>query len=147
MNNHAPEYIATMRILANRIRDVPRFSVWQFDILCDWFAYYWNKGTISFVIEDGEAKGICVIKLFSRLEQFLEPFVHEPAGQFAFIEALASDRAATHAFMWKELVGRWGHPPIVMWDRCERTEKGAPRMFRWSEFEKLSRKFTHGQFT
>ena len=144
--NHHPNYIVTMRTLAGRIRDVPKFSVWQFDMLCDWCAYFWNKGTISFVIEEGEAKGVCMIKLFSRLEQFLEPFVHEPGGQFAMIESLAGDGPETFALLLKDLTGRWGHPPIVLWDRGLRTESGTPRIFTWQGFEKLARRFTHGLF-
>jgi len=138
---HAESYVKTMRALAGRIRAVPKFSIWQFDMLCDWFAYAWNRGTISFVIEEGQARGVCVIKLFSRLEQFLEPFVHEPGGRFAFIEVLSSEGPQIHRRLWDELVGRWGHPPIVMWDRPWRTEGGAPRMFTWGQFEKLSRRF------
>jgi hypothetical protein len=141
---HAPEYIATMRQLAGRIRDVPKFSVWQFDMLCDWFSFFWNRGTISFVIApDGTAQGVTVIKLFSRLEQFLEPFVHVPDGQFLMIEVLSCDGVQTRAKMFEELFERWGKRSVVLWDRPFRTEAGAPRMWRWDQFHKLARRFTN----
>jgi hypothetical protein len=133
-----------MEALVPLIRDVPRFSVWQFDMIADWMAYFWNKGTISFVIDErGTAHGVCTIKLFSRLEQFLEPFVHEPCGKFCMVEVLVGDSAQVTGFMCDELVDRWGKQAIVLWDRGERTEGGAPRMWRWNEFEKVRRRMTN----
>jgi hypothetical protein len=145
--NHHPNYIQTMRALVPRLREVPKFSVWQFEPICDWMAYFWNKGTISFVLDGDKARGVCTIKLFSRLEQFLEPFVHEPGGQYAMIEALVGDGPEVFGLLLKDLIGRWGHPPIVMWDRGLRTEHGAPRMFTWQGFEKLARRFAHYGFS
>jgi hypothetical protein len=143
--NHAPEYIAIMKILAPLIRDVPKFSVWQFGTLCDWMAYFWNRGTLSFVIEEGEPLGFCTIKLFRELGQFLEPFVHDPCGRYAMVEALVARTPQAWARMFEELVGRWGRVEVVLWDRGMRTENGAPRMYRWNDYIKLVRRSVYGQ--
>lgn len=140
---HAGAYLETMRALAPLIRDVRRYSVWQFDLLCDWFAYHWNRGTISFVIDSGgAAHGVCVIKLFRCLEQFLEPFVHEPCGHFGMIEVFAADSPHVMAFLHDELTERWGPQDIMIWDRMERTENGPPRIYSWKDFERLARRIT-----
>jgi hypothetical protein len=139
---HAPEYIEVMRKLAPLIRDVRKFSVWQFDCLCNWFAYHWNHGTIVFRIQDDAARGVCVVKIFDQLEQFLEPFVHDPKGKFVMIEVMSADGAETMGKLHDELVERWGPRPIMLWDRGERTADGAPRMYRWDQFERLSRRIT-----
>jgi len=145
--NHAPQYIETMRKLAPLIRDVPKFCVWQFDMLCDWFAFYWNRGTLSFYLDtEGANQGVCAIKLFSRLEQFLEPFIHEPGGRFAMIELMSARSSEAMGFIYDELVKRWGRREVMIWDRGERTEGGAPRMYRWDSFEKLARRITNGQW-
>lgn len=143
---HAKEYLAIMDKLVDLIRDCPKYSVWKADALCDWFSYYWNRGTISWCLDGESATGVCAIKLFSRLGQFLEPFVHEPCGRYAFIEIMVL-REGGHAqkAMLDELYQRWGPQAVVMWDRGERTEGGAPRMFRWDQFQKLAERMIYGR--
>lgn len=140
--NHATEYLETMEKLAPLLRRHRYYRLWKFEMLCDWAAYYWNRGTISFVLdEEGKACGVCLIKLFRSLEQFLEPFVHEPCGRFCMVEVLVGTGPSVHRRLLDELVGRWGSQEIVIWDRAERTEGGAPRMYRWQDFERLNRIF------
>lgn len=146
---HAPEYIVTMKRLTPLLREAPKFCVWQFDMLCDWLSYFWNRGTISFVIDEQDrAHGVCLVKLFSRLEQFLEPFVHEPCGRFCMIELMVADSPSVMGQIFDDLVERWGRYDLILWDRGERTENGAPRMYRWKEFQKLARRITnYGRIT
>ena len=145
MMNHAPEYIRTMRSLEPLLRGSKQFLFWEFDAICDWLSFFWNRGTISFVIDDeGRAHGVCTIKLFRNLGQFLEPFVHDPCGRFVMIEVLIADSPEVMAELCDELTDRWGKQAIVMWDRGERTESGAPRMFRWHQFQRLARRMTTG---
>ena len=142
--NHAPEYIETMRKLAPLIREHRYFSVWKFDMLCDWCAYHWNRGTISYVIDDWDrARGVCLIKLFSRLEQFLEPFVHEPCGRFCMVDLMAVTDPEAPQLMFDDLYKKWGKQEVVMWDRGDRTESGAPRMYTWDGYRKLLRRITN----
>jgi hypothetical protein len=141
---HAPEYLETMEKLAPLLREHRHYSGWKFDMLCDWCAYFWNRGTISYLIDDGQARGVCLVKLFKRLEQFLEPFVHEPGGKFCMVELLVARDPLAIAHTFFELTGRWGKPAIILWDRGERTEGGSPRMYRWSDYEKLTRRLTYG---
>jgi hypothetical protein len=142
---HAPEYLETMHKLLSTIRRSEKFAYWDKETIFDWMAYFWNKGTISYRIEGERGKGVCTVKFFSRLEQFLEPFVHEPLGSFVMIEMLVSDGKETSALLFDELCERWGGwRPVVLWDRGLRTENGkAPRMFRWKEFRKIARRMTN----
>ena len=145
---HAPEYLETMRKLVPLLREHRPFSVWKFGLLCDWCAYYWNRGTISYVIDDwGQARGVCLVKLFSRLEQFLEPFVHEPCGGFCMLEVMVADGPETLGWICADLTRRWGPHEIVLWDRGERTKNGPPRMYRWDQFQKLARRITREKGT
>jgi hypothetical protein len=142
---HAPEYIQIMQILKPLLREYEPFSVMPFPNLCDYVAWFWNRGTISFVFNDaGEAEGVCLIKLFRHLEDFMEPFVHDPCGRFCMIEVMVASQPVAFASMFEELVDRWGKQQLVMWDRGERTESGAPRMYRWRQFQKLARRLTYG---
>ena len=137
-----------MEILRPLLRQSDRFRKMPFADLCDYVAYFWNRGTISFVFDDsGEAQGVCLIKLFRDLNQFLDPFVHEPCGQFCMIELMVASDPVTFASIFDELVDRWGRQDVIMWDRGERTENGAPRMYRWREFQKLARRLTYGWIT
>jgi len=142
---HAKEFIQIMTILKPLFRESDRFCVMPFADLCDYVAWFWNRGTISFVFDDlGEAQGVCLIKLFRDLNQFLDPFVHDPCGRFVMIELMVATQPLAFASMFDELVDRWGKQELVMWDRGERTESGAPRMYCWKEFQKLARRLTYG---
>jgi len=143
--NHAPEYLQTMRALADLIRDVRMYSVWQFDFLCDWFSYFWNRGTFSYVLDkDGNAQAVCAIKLFRHLEGFLEPFIHEPDGDFCMIVLLSGRDTESLMACNAELTRRFGGPRTMLWDRGERTENGAPRMFSWIDYQKLVARMRKG---
>jgi hypothetical protein len=140
---HAKEYLATMKTLEPLLREHRHYRSWHFDAICNWCAYFWNRGTIGYVIDDfGTAQGVCIIKLFARLEQFLEPFVHQPDGHFCMIELLIADGPQTNGWLLADLTQRWGWPAVMIWDRGERTLSGAPRMFTRSQFQKLARRFT-----
>lgn len=114
------------------------------DDIADWVAWYWNRGTISYVIDDfNQPQGICLIKLFGRLHQFME-MVHEPCGQFVMLELMVANHPLAMGQIYEDLVKRWGPQRVVMWERGARTENGVPRMYSWAEFEKLARRITYG---
>jgi hypothetical protein len=142
---HAPEYIAIMAKLLPVLRRQKAFCVMPFDQLCDHFAYFWNRGTFVYSIDDfGVPHGACMIRMFPRIEQFLEPYIHEPVGKFCVIDLLVADTPVVAANLFSELTHRWGPQEVMMWDRDERTENGAPRMYRWDQFMKLSSRLTYG---
>jgi hypothetical protein len=145
MMDHDPEFVTLIRILLPVLRQQEALSVMPFDQVCDRIAWYWNRGLFSYVIDNlGVPHGACLIRLFSRVEQFLEPLVHEPCGKFCMIDVLVADCPNVAAQLCEELVERWGRQQIVLWDRGERTETGAPRMHRWKEFQKIVRRLTYG---
>ena len=145
MNTHAPEFVATIRRLLPLLQNYPPYSVLRFESLCDWVAFYWNRGTISYVIDQfGEPEAVCVIKLFRELEQFMDPFIHEPCNQFCMIEVMIARTPNAMAQICDQLTRRWGPQSVIMWDRHERTEEGCPRMYRWDQFQKLARRITYG---
>jgi hypothetical protein len=145
MMRHAPEFLAVMETLEPLLREGKKFCVMPYWLLCDWIAYFWNRGTISYVIgAEGIATGVCLVKLFNRLEQFLEPFVHEFPARICMVELLVAKDPLAIAHAYQELTERWGKPEVMMWDRGERTEGGSPRMFTWDQYEKLTRRLTYG---
>ena len=139
---HAPEYVSTMRLLLPLLRRQETFSVTPFEKLCDYFAYSWNRGTFAYVIEAGVPRGVCVIKLFSKPEQFLDEFVHQPEGMFMMVVAMIADSAETMGKLHDELLERWGPRQIILWERGSRTEYGSPRIYTWAMFEKLAKRIT-----
>jgi hypothetical protein len=142
--NHAKEYLHIMDQLVPLLREGRRFCVMPRALLNDWIAYFWNRGTISYLLDGEGARGVCLVKLFRHLGQFLEPFVHEPGGKFCMVELLVAKDPLAIAYTYFELVKRWGKPEIIMWDRGERTEGGSPRMYTWDQYEKLTRRLTYG---
>lgn len=137
--NHAPEFIETMRKLAPLLREHQPLCLTKFEPLCDYVAYFWNRGTISFFLdEDGEAQGVCLVKLFARVEQFLDILVHEPCGRYCMIEVMVAHSPEVMSWIHEDLLRRWGPQKVVLWDRGERTVGGAPRMWTWEQFEKLA---------
>lgn len=142
---HSDGFKKKMRVLAPLLRNHPPLSALQFDQLCDWVAWYWNRGTLCYVLnEDGSASAVALVKLFRDLRQFMDPFVHDPCGRFCMIELMVAEEPLAMGTIFTELSQRFGPQSIVMWDRQERTENGAPRMYRWHQFRKLARRLTYG---
>jgi hypothetical protein len=145
MNEHHPNFLRIVNVLKPMLRAYPPLSVLTFDDLADYMSWYWNRGTMSWVIsEEGEPQGVCLIRLFRRLEQFIDHNVHEPCGEFCLIELLASSDPVTTGLLHDGLVDRWGAQKIMMFDRGARTENGAPHMYTWEQFRKISRRMSYG---
>jgi len=141
-------YYRTVRLLEPLLRKHRTLEKMDFDQLVEWVAYYWNRNTLSYVVSDkGEPRAVCMIKLFRRLPQFQEPFVHDPCNKFCMIELMVANDTEAMGTVHDRLFERWGPQMIVMWDRGERTEKSRPRMYRWDEFERLAEKLTHKEYT
>lgn len=142
---HDPRYIATIAKLMPVLRTHEPFRGMGFEQLCNYLAYFWNHGTMSYLIYDDDSPaGVCLIKIFRELDSFLDEFVHEPDGKFCMIVLLAADTPIAMGVLCNELVGRWGTGWTMMWERGARTEDGAPRMYRWDQFEKLARRISYG---
>jgi hypothetical protein len=142
---HSPHYIATIAKLMPILHAHAPLRGMGFDQLCDYLAYFWNHGTMSYVMNaDDSPAGVCLIKLFCELESFLDEFIHEPDGEFCMVILLAADTPNTIAQLFYPLVDRWGEGRVMLWDRGERTENGAPKMYTWENYLKLTRRLTYG---
>lgn len=128
-----------MRSLEPLLRQHKTLKKMEFGMMCDWIAYYWNRETIAYLLDDtGKARAVCLVKLFRQLKQFLEPFVHDPCGKFCMVELMVANDAEAMGIVHDQLVSRWGAQEFVLWDRGERTESGSPRIWRWDQFEDLA---------
>lgn len=144
-NQHSIEFLDKMRVLAPLLRNHPPLSTLSFSALCDWVSWYWNRGTLCYVLnQDGGASAVCLVKVFRHLRQFLDPFVHDPCGNFCMIELMCAEEPVAMGAIFTELQRRFGPQGIIMWDRGARTEGGPPRMYRWHQFRKLARRLTYG---
>ena len=142
---HAPEYFAEIGKLLPLLRRSPALSAMTFADLCDHLAYFWNRGTICYVMGYNDVpRAICLIKLFRELDQFMDVYVHEPCGEFCMIELMVAEDPLAMGVIFDEFVKRWYGVKTVLWDRQERTELGAPRMYSWRQFEKLARRLSYG---
>jgi len=112
--------------------------------LYDLLAWYWNRELMSWSVDETQvAHGVCLIRLFRELPSFLS-YVHDPCGEFVFIELLSADTPNVMQELFEQLFIRHGEQKVVLWDRGERTENGTPRMYTWSQFMKLARRLTYG---
>ena len=145
VTQHHPNFIGVINTLTSLLRQYPPLAVMNLRDLCDWMSWYWNLGTLAWWISDaGEPRGVCMIKLFRRVEQFLDRDVHEPCGKFCLIELMVAADPIIMGLLFNELVDRWGRQDIVMWDRGARTESRAPRMYTWEQFTKLANRLSYG---
>jgi hypothetical protein len=146
MNTHHPSFIKVMEKAGPFIQE--RHAAWalaSIETLCDYFAWYWNRGTVSIFFDRlGEVDGVCMIKLFRYLNQAMDKWVHEPCGQFALVEVLIADHPKAIAGTFRELFARWGKQDFILWDRGERTEGGPHRIYTWKQYLKLTRRLTDG---
>ena len=93
-----------------------------------------------------EPFALCAVRFFGRLEDWLIPWVFEPDGAFGMVDLLVSVSPLSEADCFQQLVKRWGARPVMIWERGDRTIEStkAPRMFRWDQFVKLTRRMTYG---
>lgn len=106
-----------------------------------WFA---DRDLLAVIDCFGVIYGVCAIKLFDRLEDFLEPWVFEPTGKFCMVDLLVATSPVGISECFETLFDRWGPQETMLWDRQERTENGAPRMYTWSQYLKLTKRLTYG---
>jgi hypothetical protein len=144
MHVHHPHFLQVINSIKPILRVHPPLAVMPYDDLCDWMSWYWNRGTMTWVADDFGAHGVCLIRLFRDLGQFLDHNIHDPCGKFCFIELLVSDNPITTGQLFKGLTDRWGPQQTMMWDRPGRTEDGSPRMYRWDQFMKIARRVSYG---
>ena len=135
---HAPEFLWVVERMAPVIRRVETYAHMSDSEIADWLAYFWNRGTMSFVT----GKGIGVIKIFRQLPGFLEDYIHEPDGRFIEVELFSADSKATIKTIWHDLAFRWGPRDIVLWDRGFKSGL-APRMYAWPQLTRFMEKLTY----
>ena len=112
--------------------------------LYEYLAWFWGNDLLAVSFQEEEIYGVCTIKLFDRLEDFLSPKAFNPTGKFCMVDLLVAVSPVAIANCFEILFKRWGPQEIMLWDRGERTEKGAPKMFTWSQYLKLTRRLTYG---
>ena len=112
--------------------------------LYEYLAWFWGKDLLAVSFQEEEIYGVCAIKLFDRLEDFLSPKAFNPTGKFCQVDLLVAVSPVAIANCFEILFKRWGPQEIMLWDRGERTEKGAPKMFTWSQYLKLTHRLTYG---
>jgi hypothetical protein len=138
-------FSAASRILEPLLRTHGPLEKMPFRDMQEWIAFFWNRQTMVYVIDSDEAAAVCLVKLFRNLDQFLEPFIHDPCGQFCMIELMIAKEPVYMGIVMQKLTSRWGPQQIVLWDRGIKTENGkSPRIYTWEQFKKLSRRLING---
>lgn len=112
--------------------------------LCEYLGWYAGKSLLAIDFQGQEVYGVCTIKLFDQLSDFLEPKAFNPTGKFCMVDLLVATSPLAIAHCFEILFGRWGRQEIMLWDRDARTEEGAPRMYTWEKYMKLTKRLTYG---
>ena len=58
------EFHSVIQALKPLLRTHKPLCVMQTDEMLDWCSWYWNRGTMTYVIDDNGPQGVCLIKLF-----------------------------------------------------------------------------------
>lgn len=123
-----------------------RWNTTPADDLYRYLAWFWGKDLLAASFSGEDIYGVCTIKLFDRLEDFLKPFVFEPTGKFCMVDLLVAVSPLAIADCLESLFKRWGPQEIMIWERGDRTERTtlAPRMYTWAQYLKLTSRLTYG---
>jgi hypothetical protein len=145
MKAHCHEFLMVMEEAIPFIRENhPKWERSSDQAIRDYCAWFWNRKLMATSFVGEEIYGICLIKLFDDLADFLEPFPFNPTGRFALVDLLIAVSPTAIADTFEILFGRWGPQEIMIWDRQERTQGGAPRMYTWSQYLRLTDRLTYG---
>lgn len=111
----------------------------------NYLAWFYERDCLAISMPK-EIHGICCIRLFDKLEDFLEPFAFDPSGQFCMVDLLVATTPNAIADCFEFLFKRWGRQEIIIWERLERTCNSlkAPRMYTWEQYLRLTRRLTYG---
>ena len=120
----------------------PKWQTCSDEAICDYLAWFWNRDLMAVSWKDGEVTGVCLIKLFDRLEDFLDDFPHHPTGNYAMVDLLISIEPEAPLDLYEILFERWGPQKVIIWERGDRTLDTAPRMYTWAGYKKLLRRMT-----
>lgn len=112
--------------------------------LYEYLAWHTGKNTLAVDFQGEEIYGVCAIKLFDNLEDFMDPRAFNPTGKFCMVDLLVAVSPCAIAVCFEKLFATWGPQKIMLWDRGERTENGAPRMYTWDMYMKLTKRLTYG---
>jgi hypothetical protein len=112
--------------------------------LVDYLSMFFVRNTLALSLCGPKVHAVCCIKLFDRLEQWLDRWPHNPTGKFCMVDLMVAISPNAMADCFELLVNRWGPQEVVLWERMERTQEKVPRMYTWSQFEKLARRITYG---
>ena len=113
--------------------------------LYEYLAWFWSRNLLAVSMSNEQIYGVCAIRFFNRLEDFLRPRAFESGGKFCMVDLLVATTPLAIADCFESLFGRWGPQEIMLWERQERTENTskAPRMYTWDQYLKLKRKLTY----
>lgn len=114
--------------------------------LCGYLQWHNERGLLAVSLMGDEVYGLCTVRFFSRLDDWLMPWAFDPLGAFCMVDLLVAVSPLAIAECFQQLVRRWNPRPIVLWERRERTDKtdGPPRMYRWDQYLVLLRRLTYG---
>ena len=131
--------------LGNFIRENhPRWRDTPNDKLYEYMAWFRDKELLAISSSGEEIHGVCTIKLFDQLSDFLEPWPFNPSGKFCLVDLLVATSPTAIADCFETLFARWGPQETMIWERGLRTESGAPRMYPWNQYMKLTKRLTYG---
>ena len=116
------------------------------DELYQYLAWFWDRDLLAVSFLGEEIYGVCAIKLFDQLEDFLEPWPFIPTGKFCMVDLLVAVSPVAIAECFEKLFKRWGKQEVMLWERNERTEytDQPPRMYTWNQYLKLTSRLTYG---
>ena len=105
--------------------------------------WYWDHGTLSWA-EDWRDRilGVCLVRIFGDIKDLDEFYIHVPDGKYLYIEYLCAVGPNATAAVQKQLYDRWSPREVIMWDRPDRTEKGAPRMYTLEKYMEIVRRMS-----
>jgi hypothetical protein len=119
-------------------KDTPDHELYEY---LTWFA---DRDLLAISASGEEIYGVCAIRLFDQLEDFLSPKAFNPTGKFCLVDLLVAVSPVAIADCFERFFARWGPQEIMLWERDARTENGCPRMYTWSQYLKLTSRLTYG---
>ena len=123
----------------------PKWRDGSSDGLYEYLAWFWARNLLAVSMSNEQIHGVCAIRFFNRLEDFLRPRAFEAGGKFCMVDLLVATSPLAIADCFESLFGRWGPQEIMLWERGERTENTSrpPRMYTWDQYLKLKRRLAY----
>jgi hypothetical protein len=99
--------------------------------------WYMDRKLCGVATEEGKIMGVACVRFLTQAEDGLEPYKHDPEGQWNWVELVVADKGVAISSLFRMLWDNYGRRPFVAYKRG--LKDGKIRTFTIDMFDRMNR--------